>query len=49
MNRFGPHRLMCVYAWSTGSALTLRRSVLVIIGVSLLGKCVTVGVGFEGS
>lgn len=37
LNRFGPHRLMCLNAWPTGSG-TIRRCVLVGVGVSLALK-----------
>ena len=40
---FGPHRLMCLIAWPTGSG-TIRRCVLVRMGVALLEEVVTVQV-----
>ena len=46
LNRYGPHRLMCVNAWPVGSG-TIRRCGIAGVSVALLRTSVTVGVGLE--
>ena len=42
--RFGPHRLMCLNAWSTGSD-TISRYGMFGVGVALLERVYHCGVG----
>jgi hypothetical protein len=46
LNMFGPHRLMCVNVWPTGSG-TIRRWGLVEVGVAILEELCHPVVGFE--
>ena len=44
LNRFGPHRLLCLNAWPTASD-TMRRCDLVEVGVVLLEEVCHCGSG----
>jgi hypothetical protein len=48
LNRFGPHRLMCLNAWPIGSGI-IRRGDLVGIGMALLEEAFHCWVDFEVS